>query len=45
MAGDDNKLKNFFAREGIIEERLCTLESTIDNIIQEIKRLSLKIDD
>ena len=40
MAGDGDKLSNLSARVSIVERRLGTLESTIDSVVQEIKRLS-----
>jgi len=45
MAGDDNEQSNLSTRAGVVEGRLAAFESTMDSIVQEIKRLSPKLDD
>jgi len=44
MAGD-NGLQSLSTRMGTIEEKIGAVKSTLDNVVQELKRLSLKIDD
>ena len=45
MARDDDGLQRFFKRMGIVEGDIYTIKSTLDLMVQEIKLLSLKIDD
>ena len=45
LARDDNEQSSISTRVHTIEGRLGALESTIDTLVQEIKRLSLKFDD
>ena len=42
---NDDERPSLSARAGIVEGRLSALEATMDSMMQEIKRLSLKIDD
>jgi len=39
MAINDDERPNLSARVGTVEGRLSTLEITMDNMVQEIKRL------
>ena len=41
----DDKKPSLAARGGVVEGRISALESTMDSMIQKIKRLSLKFDD
>jgi len=43
MAGDDDESQSF-PQGGTVEGRINALKSTIDSMIQELKRLSPKID-
>ena len=45
MVGDNDEQYNLSMRVGTVEERLDALESTINSMVQEIKKLSLKLDD
>jgi len=42
---DNNGLKYFSTMMGIVEEEINATKSTLNNMVQELKRLSLKIDD
>ena len=45
MARDDDRLQGISTRIGTIEGKISALESILNNVVQELKRLSLKIDD
>ena len=45
MAEDDDGLQDLVTRMNIVEREIRTIKSTLNNVVQEIKRLSLKIDD
>jgi len=45
MAGDDDGLQSLFTRMGTVKGRIGVVKSTLANMVQELKRLSLKIDD
>ena len=45
MAGDDDGLQVLSIRIGTVEEEISAIKSILDSVIQELKRLSLKIDD
>jgi len=45
MARDDDGLQGFFTRTGTAERRVDAIRSTLDLMVQEIKKLSMKIDD
>ena len=45
MAGDDDESQSLLAKRGTIEERVSALETILDVVIQELKKLSHKIDD
>jgi len=45
MVGDDDGLQGFSTKMGIVEGEISTLKSTLNSVIQELKRLSLKTDD
>ena len=45
IAGDDDGLKGLAIRIDIVEGKIRVLESTLDVVVQELKRLPLKIDD
>ena len=44
MEGEGNELQSLFTRMGSAEREVDAINSTVDNVVQEIKRLSLKID-
>jgi len=45
MAGDDDEQFSLSTMLGNIEGRICAINSTLDGVVQVIKRLSLKLDD
>jgi len=45
ITGDDDGLQNLFTRMGIAAREISAIKLALDNIIQKIKRSSLKIDD
>jgi len=45
MAGNGDKSQSLSSKRGTIEERVSTLDITLDVVVQELKKLSLKIDD
>ena len=44
LAGDDDGLEDLYTRIDTIEGEISAIKSTFDNIVQELKRLCLKID-
>ena len=44
MAGDSDGLQSIFTRMDIVEEEISALKSTLDSVVQNLKILSLKID-
>ena len=44
MTGDDYELQGIFIRMSTVEGEISAIKSTIDNVVQELKRLPLKID-
>ena len=44
MTGD-NGLQSLFIRMGTVQRKIDVVKSTLDNVIQELKILSLKFDD
>jgi len=45
MTGYDNGLQGLFTRMDTTEKRTNVIKSTLDSMVQELQRLSLKIDD
>jgi len=45
MAGDDDGLQGLSTRMSTVEWEINAVKSTLDNVVQELKRLSLKIND
>ena len=45
MAGNDDGLQGLFTKMGTVNRKVGVIKSTLDLMIQEIKKLSLKIDD
>jgi len=45
MTGDGIALQSLFTRIDIVEEKIHAINSTLDGVAQELKRLFLKIDD
>ena len=44
MPGDDYELQDLSIRMDTAEKKVGVIKSTLDNVAQELKRLSLKID-
>ena len=45
MARDDNKLQSLSTKMGAAERKVDAIKSTLNGMVQELKRLYLKIDD
>jgi len=45
MAGNDDGLQDLSTRMDTIEGEINTIKSILNNMVQELKRLSLNIDD
>ena len=45
MSGDNDGLQDLFTRMCTVEGEINTVKSTLDNVAQTLKSLSLKIDD
>ena len=45
MAGDDDELQSLSTRMCTAEKEVRAINSTLDNVVQELERFSLKIDD
>ena len=45
MTENDDEQPNLSTKMDTFEERLSTLESTMDVVIQELKKILLKLDD
>ena len=45
MAGDDDGLQGLSIRMSIAKRKVDAIKSTLDLMVQEIKKLALKIDD
>ena len=45
MAGDGVGLQGLFIRMGTVEGEISVIKLMLDSVVQELKRLSLKIND